>query len=111
MSKSEIYIVILYDNGVQSQILKEISAGLEEEGVPFRLQQLDETLDCVVLGKMAAAISPLQVGIGVDHHGDLCLHHEKLEAGNPYLREKLGNGRNLGKNAARLSKGLPLYLW
>lgn len=110
MSKREIYIPILYDCRIGPERIEEICAGLEEEGVPFQLQPWGETLDASELGARASSMSPLQVGIGVDHHGDLCLHHEKLEARDPYLRDTMANGRRLGKNAARLAKGLPLYL-
>lgn len=110
MNKRKIFIPILYDRDVQTDAMKEIYAGLEEEGIPFLLQQWDEKLNSVELGAVAASMSPLQVGIGVDQNGALCLHHDKLRLREPYLKDKIANGRRLGKNAARLVKGLPLYL-
>jgi hypothetical protein len=109
MNKHEVYIPILYDSRIQFHQMKEICAGLEEEGVPFQLYQRDEILDFIQLGALAASMSPLQVGIGVDQQGNSCLHHEKLRQAEPYLKDRLINGRRLGKNAARLVKGLPLY--
>ncbi|BCJ85592.1 glycerol dehydratase reactivase beta/small subunit family protein [Effusibacillus dendaii] len=109
MNKREIYIPILYEKSVPFEVLKEICAGLEEEGVPFRLVQREQDLGLVALGAVAASMSPLHVGIGVDSNEGLCLHHDKLRAEEPYLQDRIENGRRLGKNAARLVKGLPLY--
>lgn len=108
MNIRDIYIPILYHKALRSAQIQEVCAGLEEEGVPFLLQQWDKTCGCVEMAAEAASRSPLQVGIGIDQNGDLCLHHEKLKQEEPYLLDHLQNGRNSGKNAARLVKGLPL---
>lgn len=113
MGKREMYVMVLYDGALkQKSSLKEIGAGLEEEGVPYRMQPMDEEgpPHAAGLGAIAADMSPLQVGIGVDRNGVLALHHEKLKNHGPYLQDDWQNGRDLGKNAGRLVKGLPLYL-
>ncbi|MFJ8247956.1 glycerol dehydratase reactivase beta/small subunit family protein [Peribacillus asahii] len=110
MNKSNIYITILYNSALPPNQIQEVCAGLEEEGVPFLLQRWDKAGSFIELGREAASRSPLQVGIGIDQNGDLCVHHDKLKQEEPYLQDSLQNGRTLGKNAARLIKGLPLSL-
>jgi hypothetical protein len=110
MMKGEVYIPILYNSTLSSGQMQEVCSGLEEEGVPFYLQERNNTDSFIELGAEAAAMSPLQVGIGIDQTGNLCVHHEKLKPEEPYLLDNLYNGRKVGKNAARLIKGLPLSL-
>jgi hypothetical protein len=108
MNKRELYITILFHSSLPPDQIQEVCAGLEEEGVPFFLQKQDKTSSYIKLGVEAATMSPLQVGIGIDQNGNLCVHHEKLKQDEPYLQGSLQNGRKFGKNAARLIKGLPL---
>ncbi|MDQ0220415.1 pduH protein [Peribacillus cavernae] len=110
MNKREINIPILYNSALLSEQIKEVCAGLEEEGVPFSLQERHKTGSFIELGAAAAAMSPLRVGIGIDQNGNVCVHHEKLKQEEPYVQGNIQNGRRLGKNAARLVKGLPLSL-
>lgn len=109
MSLREIYVLILHHD-IQSDELKEVCAGLEEEGVPYLLQEENQLDTCIQLSAKAASHSPLQVGIGIDRFGNICVQHEKLEEDEPYLRGELKNSRKAGKNAARLVKGLSLTL-
>jgi hypothetical protein len=110
MNNRKIYVPILYNKDLLPGQMEEVCAGLEEEGVPYSLQMRDGTNSSIELGATAAAMSSLQVGIGIDPKGNICVHHEKLKAAEPYLQDSLQNGRRLGKNAARLVKGLPLSL-
>lgn len=48
----------------------------------------------------------LQVNVQIEESGDMSVFHEKLPQNSPYISEKNGNGRLLGKNAARMVKGL-----
>lgn len=109
MSLRDIYVLILH-HPIQLAGLKEVCAGLEEEGVPYLLQEENQLDTCIQLAVKAASNSPLQVGIGIDRFGNICVQHEKLEKDEPYLREKLKDSRKAGKNAARLVKGLSLTL-
>lgn len=109
MSLREVHVSILYNKALDSEKIKEVCAGLEEEGVPYLLQE-DQRDNSIELAVNAASSSPLQVGIGIDHKGILSIHHEKLHKDKPYLMGDLQNGRGIGKNAARLVKGLPLML-
>jgi hypothetical protein len=108
MNKPDKYIMILYNSTLLREQVKEVYAGLEEEGVPFLFQERDKASTFIELGWEAATISSLQIGIGIDKNGYICLHHEKLKQEEPYLQDTLQNGRKIGKNAARLVKGLPL---
>lgn len=109
MNNHEVYIAILYHSVLDSNLIKEVCAGLEEEGVSFLLEECDKTNSFTELGNIAADMSPLNVGIGIDKFGNLCVHHEKLNSEEPYIRDIVQNGRKSGKNAARLVKGLPLF--
>ncbi|QRG69225.1 glycerol dehydratase reactivase beta/small subunit family protein [Brevibacillus choshinensis] len=102
MSSKEIFIPIIHDAGAQYEVIREISAGLEEEGVPYRVLQRTTRN----LGDLP---SPLQVVIGVHDNGTVSVSHEKVK-GTPYLEYSWKHARRLGKNAARLVKGLPLHL-
>ncbi|WP_158211582.1 glycerol dehydratase reactivase beta/small subunit family protein [Alkalihalobacterium alkalinitrilicum] len=76
--------------------IKELCAGLEEEGVPYHVKQSNDCKNGLI---------PLQVKIIIEGE-KMKVYHEKLEK--PYITETKGNERKLGKNAARLVKGLPL---
>ncbi len=89
--------------------LRELRAGLEEEGVPCRLRVVEG--DAATIAWIAARASPVSVGLGLDADS-ACLHLPQLAPESPLLRlpadhlpERL---RALGHNAARLVKGAPL---
>ncbi len=87
--------------------------GLEEEGIPYEVQECPAG-EAVGVAKEASLMSPLNVGIGVDPlKGTIVLHHRDLPADQPLfvyqLREIGSHGlRRLGVNAARLVKAEPL---
>jgi cytochrome c5 len=105
--KRRVYIPIFYEKGVESKALRDVCAGLEEEGVPFSCAE-DVSSCAEELGRRAASLSPLEIGVGISVDGTCTVCHEKLPQGSPYLVEKAENGRVLGQNAARLAKGLHL---
>ncbi|KAA9159774.1 hypothetical protein FPZ12_019275 [Amycolatopsis acidicola] len=90
-----------------SPCLREILAGLEEEGVPAEVSSYPGG-DAVVLAFAAALASPLDVGIGVGDTGTVCVHHAKLPQDEPALTGPAGEARRLGHNAARLVTRIPL---
>jgi hypothetical protein len=93
------------------RILREVRAGLEEEGVPCDVHRYEET-DAVALAHRAARDSPLDVGVGVTGDG-LCVHHAKLPRDRPVRSERAAappDARLLGHDAARVVTGLPLKL-
>ena len=86
--------------------LREIDAGMEEEGVPFRMAQSD-LATAQELAHAAALASNLDVGVGVDAAGTICVHHAKLPLEAPALTGAADSARTLGHNAARLVSGIP----
>jgi Dehydratase medium subunit len=91
--------------------LREICAGIEEEGIHFQTIALERT-DATALAYEAASRSSLLVGVGVAQ-GELCVHVAALPADAPLERRTarprdLACQRHIGHNAARLAKAMPL---
>jgi hypothetical protein len=99
MDNHNVYIPVIYDEEVEVNMVKEVCAGLEEEGVPFRRVQA-ESADKITS-------SPLQVKI-IMRRSCLMIFHEKIPEDEPYIKTESGEERLIGKNAARIVKGLPL---
>ncbi|GAA4574826.1 glycerol dehydratase reactivase beta/small subunit family protein [Planotetraspora kaengkrachanensis] len=87
--------------------LRELGAGMEEEGVPFRVEDVAADGSAVELAFAAAQVSHLDVGVGVDALGNVCVHHSKLPPGAPALTGTASGARVMGHNAARLVVGIP----
>ena len=87
--------------------LREVRAGLEEEGVPAREESVAGDA-AVALAHEAARRSPLDVGVGLAADGSVCVHHAKLAADTPVLAGERAAARICGHNAARLVVGIPL---
>ncbi|MDV3127459.1 glycerol dehydratase reactivase beta/small subunit family protein [Mycobacterium sp. 21AC1] len=90
----------------------EVLAGIEEEGVPCVVDRPRGDEDADTLGRLAAVRSSLSVGVGIDGHGRVSVHHEKLAESLPGLSSArpadLKLARMLGHNAARIVVGIPL---
>lgn len=87
----------------------DVLLGIEEEGIPFIVQQ-QITDDVVQCAWQAARLSPLLVGIACDSE-TLIVHYKNLPASAPlftltYHQDNPAR-RRIGNNAARLVKGLP----
>ncbi|MDF2584956.1 MAG: hypothetical protein K0R33_3599 [Mycobacterium sp.] len=105
--------VIVVLTGGAGPTVREVLAGIEEEGVPSSVQpeaDADHGIAAADLAIRAALQSPLQVGVGVSAAGDICVCHAKLAqpvfelpAGSPHAA-----ARTMGHNAARIVAGLPL---
>ena len=96
-------------NQGQIQIVLE---GLEEEGIPAEISPA-AAATAAALGKEAAQMSPLNVGIGVNGaEGLIVLHHRDFPRAatlHAYTQHVTATQlRLLGANAARLVKGEPL---
>lgn len=98
----------IYINSKNEEMLKEICAGIEEEGVSFEIEErFDMELD--VLCYHASKDSVLGVGIGIKESkvaiqmSPLPMGSKLFELDNPNLRQ----GRILGMNAARAVKRMP----
>ncbi|OXM73113.1 MULTISPECIES: glycerol dehydratase reactivase beta/small subunit family protein [Amycolatopsis] len=97
--------VVVRCRDASSPWLREIRAGMEEEGVPLVVEEVSAG-DALVLAYAAACRSTLDVGIGVAD--EVCVHHAKRPAGSPALTGPLSRARVLGHNAARMVVGIPL---
>jgi hypothetical protein len=87
-----------------------VLAGIEEEGVPHSVVRVGHG-PATELAQLAAVRSPLDVGVGVDALGRVCVHPEKLSEPLPELTSSAADravARALGHNAARIVVGLPL---
>lgn len=91
-------------------ILKQLLAGIEEEGIPYEVDAVngDELLK---ITHKAAVYSRMGVGVGINQNRVL-LHFSKLKIDKPILDVNLNENikdiaRNIGNNAARLYKIMP----
>jgi flavorubredoxin len=88
-------------------ILKELLAGIEEEGVNFEVQADDNESDAALLSEKASKLSKLEVGIAVTNN-QTYVHVRNLAAGKYLFKiESEDNARRVGYNAARYVKGTP----
>ncbi|MBC9783850.1 glycerol dehydratase reactivase beta/small subunit family protein [Heliobacterium chlorum] len=103
-------MVYYYPHETCASKLRELQAGLEEEGIPAVIHSQSEP-DSQRLGYQAAGASHLGVGIGVGKDGSICIHHTRLPEERPlFILEGPGERaewRRFGYNAARLVKGTP----
>ncbi|MBU3178776.1 glycerol dehydratase reactivase beta/small subunit family protein [Clostridium estertheticum] len=102
-------IVVVTDKP-DKNILKQLLAGIEEEGIPYEVDVVngDELLK---ITHKAAVYSRMGVGIGINQNRVL-LHFSKLKVDKPILDAYLNDNikdtaRNIGNNAARLYKIMP----
>jgi propanediol dehydratase large subunit len=94
------------------EVLRQIEAGLEEEGCVPRLVRVRSTIDVGLIGLTAARLSGSGIGIGLQGKGTALIHRRDLAplanlelfSVAPLLNAKMY--RQLGKNAARHAKGM-----
>jgi len=109
--KENIGIFIYYEEGlIDLKLLHSLSYGIEEEGIPYIIKK-SELHDYRSLSQLASEESQLDVGIGLDSNGNVCIHHSKLPD-HHYLFESNFKGDEhgiifIGANGARLVKGIP----
>lgn len=108
LNKPSIIICTSGHGGYEAK-LRELQAGMEEEGVPCSL--LDGgSADAITLAYKGAQVSLLGVGVGISPAA-LCIHYQKLPESQPLFvlegEGTLAQWRYFGYNAARLVKGLP----
>ncbi|SCX55400.1 Dehydratase medium subunit [Klenkia marina] len=103
-------LVLEHEPGAPAEVLREVAAGAEEEGVPLRSRP-GSAYGAVQLAHAAARDSRLSVGVGVTAEGAVAVHHAQLPADHPAL-EVVGGAavdwRRAGRVAARVVTGLPL---
>ncbi|MCV7207997.1 glycerol dehydratase reactivase beta/small subunit family protein [Mycolicibacterium canariasense] len=93
-------------------VVSEVLAGIEEEGVPSVVECRGDDQDAHALARLAAQLSTLEVGVGIDVHGRVSVAHQKLTEATDGLFSGPGApaevARALGHNAARIVVGIPL---
>ncbi|SHH42940.1 propanediol/glycerol family dehydratase medium subunit [Clostridium grantii] len=93
-------------------ILKEIMAGIEEEGMVTRIIRVMDTSDVAFIGKKAAMLSGSGISIAIQSKGTTVIHQKDLyPLTNLELFPQapiitLAMYRHIGKNAAKYAKGL-----
>lgn len=101
-------VISVVTNNPSDEVLKEILAGIEEEGVLFEVANSTK-VSGEELAIDGSVMSALGVGIGI-FEGTVCVQVSKLPPGNMLFSgclEKGQNIRNMGANAARYIKGIP----
>ncbi|WP_040284805.1 propanediol/glycerol family dehydratase medium subunit [Tessaracoccus massiliensis] len=93
------------------QVLKEIAAGIEEEGLTHRIVKIYRTADVGFVAHEAAKLSGSGVGIGIQSRGTTVIHQRdlaplsNLELFSQAPLIDLETFRAIGKNAAKYAKG------
>ncbi|MDF2986396.1 MAG: glycerol dehydratase, cobalamin-dependent, beta subunit [Eubacterium sp.] len=99
-------------NGISHyEVLREISAGIEEEGMKCRFVKVYETSDVSFIALKAAKLSGSGIGIGIQSKGTTVIHQKdlfpltnlELFPQAPLITTEIY--RNIGKNAAKYAKG------
>lgn len=94
-----------------ASVLREIAAGIEEEGLSYRYVKVWKTADVAFVAHEAAKLSGSGIGVGVIARGTTVIHQKDLPplsnlelfSQSPLL--DLETFRAIGKNAARYAKG------
>ena len=94
-----------------SDVLREVAAGIEEEGMRVRFIKVFETSDVAFVALRAAKLSGSGIGVGLQSKGTAVIHQKdlfpltnlELFPQAPVLTLELY--RKIGKNAARYAKG------
>jgi propanediol dehydratase medium subunit len=92
-------------------VLREIAAGIEEEGLRARFVKMYDTSDVSFIALAAAKLSGSGIGIGVQSKGTTVIHQKdlypltNLELFPQAPLMTLAIYRQIGKNAARYAKG------
>lgn len=94
-----------------ANVLREIMAGIEEEGVTSRVVRFHDSLDLGVIGLRGAKLSGSGISIGIQTRGTTLIHQEDLVPLNnlelfpqaPSI--DVETYRAIGKNAALYAKG------
>ena len=94
-----------------SDVIRELCAGIEEEGMIPRVVKVLKTSDVCFMGLEAAKISGSGIGVGLQSKGTAVIHQKDLyPLSNLELFPQaplmdLGTYRKIGQNAAKYAKG------
>nr|WP_312577234.1 propanediol/glycerol family dehydratase medium subunit [Sedimentibacter sp.] len=93
------------------KVLKEVIAGIEEEGLSYRIARNYRTSDVAFVAHDAAKLSGSGIGIGIQSKGTTVIHQKdlfplsNLELFSQAPLIDLATYRQIGKNAAKYAKG------
>lgn len=93
------------------KVLREIIAGIEEEGMKYRIVKVYRTSDVSFIAHDAAEYSGSGIGIGIQSKGTTVIHQKdlpplsNLELFSQAPLIDLDTYRKIGKNAAKYAKG------
>lgn len=103
-------VYIIHCDNLSIENFKEVLWGIEEEGIPYKVEASDNDLS-ENLSHKAALKSKLGIGIGISEE-KITLTTSKLDKNNPLISIMLDEDckklRSLGSNGARLVKGIEL---
>jgi hypothetical protein len=96
-----------------ADVLRELVAGITDEGLRARVVRIRHTSDCAVIGHQAARLSGTGIAVGIQSKGTTVIHQRDLAPLNnlelfpqaPNLT--LQSYRAIGRNAARYAAGRP----
>ncbi len=92
-------------------VLREVMAGIEEEGLQARLIKVNKTADVGFMAHEAAKLSGSGIGIGILSRGTTVIHQkdlaplQNLELFSQSPLVELNTFRSIGRNAAKYAKG------
>jgi propanediol dehydratase medium subunit len=93
------------------EVLREVMAGIEEEGLKTRLVRVNRTADVGFIAHEAAKLSGSGIGIGILSRGTTVIHQkdlaplQNLELFSQSPLVELETFRAIGRNAAKYAKG------
>lgn len=93
------------------QVLREVMAGIEEEGLTSRLVKVNKTADVGFMAHEAAKLSGSGIGVGILSRGTTVIHQkdlmplQNLELFSQSPLVELETFRAIGRNAAKYAKG------
>lgn len=93
------------------EVLKQVIAGIEEEGMNYRVVRIYRTSDVAFVAHDAATLSGSGIGIGIQSKGTTVIHQKdlfplsNLELFSQAPLVDLDTFRQIGKNAAKYAKG------
>lgn len=94
--------ILIYTQKDSDAILKEVLAGIEEEGVLFEVQKMEDEIEVKILANMASKNSILGVGMGISHDEVAVSFYKQVEYGMVDFGDICY--RSKGQNAARYVK-------
>jgi len=108
----EIPCIYVCLNNLKEPFLKEIVAGIEEEGIPYNVKNINFSED-TILREVYAGAQESRMGIALGVMDDrIVLHYNKIKEEKPLIDIRLNlyekeKARIVGCNAARLYKVMP----